>query len=100
MLQPQMSSIKATHNWQQEVVVEMVVMMSSIMVAIHTKRRKWIDLTRCLESKSSRLHVDIFRFCFHSFELYAIDSSILIGNSPEISNFNRLFLKLNRYICS
>ena len=43
-------------------------------------------------SKSNRLHVDIFRFCFHSFEVYFIDSSIIIGNSHKVSNFNRLFL--------
>ena len=24
----------------------------------------------------------------------------MIGNSPEASNFNRLFLKLNRFICN
>ena len=52
------------------------------------------------DSKSNRLHVDIFRFCFHSFEVYSIDSSKMIGNSPEVSNFNRLFLKLNRFICN
>ena len=27
------------------------------------------------DSKSSRSHVDIFWFCFHSFEVYSIDSS-------------------------
>ena len=53
------------------------------------------------DSKSNRLHVDIFRFCFHSFEVYSsIDSSKTIGNSPEVSNFNRLFLKLNWFICN
>ena len=52
------------------------------------------------DSKSNRLHVDIFRFCFHSFEVYSIDSSKMIGNSPEVSNFNRLNLKLNRFICN
>jgi hypothetical protein len=33
---------------------------------------------------------DIFRFCFHSFEeVYSsIDSSRMIGNSPEVFNFN------------
>jgi len=47
------------------------------------------------DSKSSR-------FCFHSFEVYSsIDSSNMIGNSPEVSNFNQwLFLKLNRFICN
>jgi hypothetical protein len=54
------------------------------------------------DSKSNRLHVDIFRLCFHSFEVYfSIDSSKTIGNTPEVSNFNRwLFLKLNRFICN
>jgi len=51
--------------------------------------------------KSSRLHVDILEFCFHSFEVYSsINSSKLIGNSPEVSNFNWLFLKLNRFVCN
>ena len=52
------------------------------------------------DSKSSRFHVDIFRFCFHSFEAYSIDSSKMIGNSHEFSNFNWLFLKLNWFICN
>ena len=58
------------------------------------------------DSKSNRLHVDIFRFCFHSDELYSTDSSQMIGNSPELSEFNRLLLelnrlfKLNRFICN
>ena len=47
------------------------------------------------DSKPIRLHVDIFRFCFHSFEGHSIDFSKMIGNSPEVSNFHRLFLKLN-----
>ena len=50
------------------------------------------------DSKPNRLHVDIiFWFCFHSFEeVYSsIDSSKMFGNSPEVSNFNRLFLILN-----
>ena len=43
--------------------------------------------------------LDIFRICFHSFEVYSsIDSSKMIGNSPEVSNFNRLFPKLHRFI--
>ena len=45
------------------------------------------------DSKSNWLHVDIFQFCFHSFEVYSsIDSSKVIGNSAEVSNFNLLFL--------
>jgi hypothetical protein len=30
----------------------------------------------------------------------SINSSKTISNSPEVSNFNRLFLKLNRFICN
>ena len=41
------------------------------------------------DSTSSRLHVDIFRCCFHSCGVYySIDSSKMIGNSPEVSNSN------------
>ena len=50
------------------------------------------------DSESNRLHVDIFRFCSQSFEVYSIDSSKMIGIFPEVSNFNRLNLKLNRFI--
>ena len=32
------------------------------------------------DSKSNRLHVDIFRFCFHSFEVYSIDFSRMISD--------------------
>ena len=42
------------------------------------------------DSKSNRLHVDTFQFCFHSFEVYSIDSSEMIGNSSEVLNFNQL----------
>ena len=54
------------------------------------------------DSKSSRLHVDIiFRICFHSFVVYSsIDFSKTIGNSPEVSTFKWLFLKLNQFICN
>ena len=34
------------------------------------------------DSKSNQLHFDIFRFGFHSFEVYSTDSSKMIGNSP------------------
>ena len=52
------------------------------------------------DSKSNPLHVDIiFRFWFHSIEVYSpIDSSKMIGNLVEVSNFNRLFPKLNRFM--
>jgi hypothetical protein len=44
------------------------------------------------DSKSSRLHVDdIFWFFFYSFEVYSsMDSCKMIGDSPEVSNFNQL----------
>ena len=50
--------------------------------------------------KSNRLHVDIFRFCFYSFEVYFIDSFEMVGTFPEILNFNWFFLELNRFICN
>ena len=45
------------------------------------------------DSKFNRLHVDIFQFCFHSFEVYSIDSSKMTGDSPEVLKFNQLFLQ-------
>ena len=36
----------------------------------------------------------------HSLEAYSTDSSRMIRNPPEASNFNRFFLKLNRFICN
>ena len=48
------------------------------------------------DSKSNRLHADIFQSCFHSFEVYScIESSTMTGIFHGVSNFNRLFLKLN-----
>ena len=64
-------------------------------------RGKFLDIVSQdpSDSKSNRLHVDIFWFCFPSFEvLYFIDSSKMIGNPPEVANFNWLFLKLNWFI--
>ena len=52
------------------------------------------------DSKSNRLHVNIFWFCFHSFEIYSIDSSKMINNFPEVSNFNQVVFKLNQFICN
>ena len=47
------------------------------------------------------IDADIFRFwCFHSFEVYSIDSTQMIRNYYDVSNFNRLFLKLSRFICN
>ena len=47
------------------------------------------------DSRSNRLHVVIFWFCFHS-----LDSSKMISEFPEVFNFNWLFLILNRFICN
>ena len=44
--------------------------------------------------KNARSLVDIFRSCIHSFEVYLVDSSKMIRNYDEDSNFNRFFLKL------
>ena len=52
------------------------------------------------DSKSNRLHVGIFLVLLYSFEVYSIDSSKMIGISPEVLNFNRLFLDLTRFICN
>ena len=53
------------------------------------------------DSKFSQLHVDITSSVLHhSFEVYSIDPSKKIGISSAASNFNRLFLKLNRFICN
>ena len=48
--------------------------------------------------KSNRLHVDILRFFLYYIGVYSINSSKMIGNFPAVSNFNRLYLKLNRFI--
>ena len=52
------------------------------------------------DSKSNRIHVDIFQFLLDSFEVYSIDSSKMIGNFPKVLNFNWLFLKLGQLICN
>ena len=39
------------------------------------------------DSKSSRLHVDIFQFLLYSFEVHSIDSCKMFGNSLEVLNF-------------
>ena len=48
--------------------------------------------------KSNRLH--ILRFSFYKICIYFKDSSRMIGNFPTVLNSNRLFLKLNRFICN
>ena len=49
------------------------------------------------DSKSKWSHVDIFRGCFNLFEVYSIVSSKIIGNSPEVSNFNRYYFNSRSY---
>ena len=51
------------------------------------------------DSKSNRLHVGIFQFGFHSFEVYSTESFKKIGNPLEVSNFNRLFLNRSTGSC-
>jgi hypothetical protein len=43
------------------------------------------------DSKSNRLHVDIFRLCFRSLKVYSIASFDMIGKSPKVLKFNQLF---------
>ena len=50
--------------------------------------------------KSIRLHVHILRFSYIKIGVYSIDSSKMMGNFPAVLNFDRLFLKLNRFICT
>ena len=51
--------------------------------------------------KSNRLHVDILRFSFIKLaRVYSINSSKIIGNFHAVLNFNRSFLKLNRFNCN
>ena len=53
------------------------------------------------DSRFNRLHVDIFRYFFHSCKVYFIDSSKMIGKFPEdLMNFNRFCLELKRFICN
>ena len=46
------------------------------------------------------IHVAIFRFFFIKFEVYSWSSSKMMGNSPEVSSFNRLLLRLHQFICN
>ena len=58
----------------------------------------WIMLCSCLQVQPIICwHPSVFRY---SFGAYSINSSKTIGNSPEVSNFNRWFLKLNWFICN
>ena len=51
-------------------------------------------------SKSTKLHVDIFRFVFINLRYTFSKSSRLTGSFYDILNFNWLFLKLNQFICN
>ena len=56
------------------------------------------------DSKSNRLVYMLTSSSFDAFlhlrYILYIDSSKMIGHSLEVSNFNRLFLKLNMFICN
>ena len=52
------------------------------------------------DSKSNRHHVEIFRFLIDWFRYILQISSKMMGNFPEVLNFNRLFLKVNRFVCN
>jgi hypothetical protein len=50
--------------------------------------------------KSNRFHVDIFRFISSNLRYVPyIPPSEMIGEFPEVLNFNRIFLELNRFVC-
>ena len=56
------------------------------------------------DSKSNRLHVDIFRVFLHEFEVYSIDPSKMTNKFREVLIFNwwasYFFLELNQFICN
>ena len=52
------------------------------------------------DSKSNWLHVHHLPVLLYSLEVYSIHSSKMICDSPEVSNFDWLFLKLNWFICN
>ena len=49
-----------------------------------------------IRHKNREILVFLYRLEIYSY----IDSSRVVGNSPEVSNLNRLFLKLNRFVCN
>ena len=51
-------------------------------------------------SKSNRLHTEIFLLLLKEIGVYSIDSSKMMGNFPEVLNFNQLNLKLDWFICN
>jgi hypothetical protein len=50
-------------------------------------------------SKSNRLHAVICWFFFIN-EVCSTKSSKMMGNCPEVFNFNKLFFKLNWFLCN
>jgi hypothetical protein len=51
-------------------------------------------------SKSNHLHVDIFQNFLSWIGVHSLNSSQMIGNCPEVLNFNMIFLKLNWFVCN
>ena len=51
-------------------------------------------------SKTNLVTVAIFRFSFIRLRSIFLNYSIWIGNVPKVLNLNRLFFKLNQFICN
>ena len=75
---------------------------SPVIAIMHQCSGRFLGITGWNASiyKSNWLLVHILRLSFIKFGVYSIDSSKMIGNFPVVVNFNRLFLKLNRFICN
>ena len=50
--------------------------------------------------KINQLHVDIFSVFLYCNQDYSMNYSKWIGNFPKVLNFNKLFLKLNQFLCN
>ena len=72
---------------------------ASFVVENHCPGSFWAWLIKILwDFKSNWFHVDHLLVLLSSIEVYSmIDSSKRIGKFPEVLNFNRFFLKLNRF---
>ena len=55
------------------------------------------DPSVCKSNRFTCSHPPVF---LHKIGVFSVDSSKLIGNFPADLNFNRLFLKLNWFICN
>ena len=60
--------------------------------------REIFGQNRCFQVRPVYMLTSSFGF-LDWIEVDSIDSSRMLGNSPEILNFNRFFLKLHRFIC-